>query len=355
MISFKNYYKQRAKTGLAVNITGMVFTVLLLSVGSISLFYSALYESGVLGFNQNVAPLLFFMILLFPSAALGSLGTALLVRVIIKPLTKLAVALSMVKNGDYSVRLPVDKHKKFVNISKDFNEMVSKLSEVETLRDDFITNFTHEFKTPIVSMRGFAKLLKKGNLSSEDQIEYLDIIIDESERLTQLATNILLLSKIDRQSEKFAKKEFSLDEQLRQCVLLLEQRWSAKNINLEATLDEFAIIAIEDLLHQVWYNLIGNAIKFTPENGTILVTLKSNMGAAVVTVSDTGCGMDAKTQKRIFDKFFQGDRSHTTEGNGLGLTITKKIIHLHGGLITVRSDEGKGTTFTIVLPGEIPG
>ncbi|MDR0696836.1 MAG: HAMP domain-containing histidine kinase [Christensenellaceae bacterium] len=354
MISFKNYYKQRVKTGLAVNITGMVLTVMLLSVGSIAIFYSVLFERGVLGLSVNIAPLLFFIMLLFPSAALGTLGTALLSRAVIRPLTKLAVALNMVKNGDYSIRLAVDKHKKFVNISQDFNEMVAKLSEVETLRDDFIINFTHEFKTPIVSMRGFAKLLKNGNLSEEDKTDYLDIIIDESERLTQLATNVLLLSKIDGQSERFSKKEFSLDEQLRQCVLLLEQRWSVKNINLEATLDEFKIVAIEDLLHQAWYNLIGNAIKFTPDSGTILVTLRSNMGAAVVTITDTGCGMNTETQRRIFDKFYQGERSHTTEGNGLGLTITKKIIHLHGGLITVRSDEGHGTTFTIVLPGEIP-
>jgi signal transduction histidine kinase len=325
-----------------------------ISVGIIATIFAIIYASGYDFMAFTVVPILGFLILLLPSVFLGTILTALFSRVVVRPLTRLAEALNRVKSGDYTVRLSVDKYKKFVGISADFNNMVEMLSEVETLRDDFISNFTHEFKTPIVSMRGFAKLLKNGNLSEKDRNEYLDIIIDESERLAQLATNTLLLSKLDKQDERLSKREFRLDEQLRQCILLLEHRWSAKNINVEATLDEFRIKAAEDLLHQVWSNLISNAIKFTPENGTILVTMKNNVGATVVTITDTGCGMSPEIQHRIFDKFYQGDRSHTTEGNGLGLTIVKKIIHLHGGLITVRSDEGKGTTFTTLLPSDIP-
>ena len=217
-------------------------------------------------------------------------------------------------------------------------------------RSDFINSFSHEFKTPIVSIRGFARQLQRDDITDEERREYATIIADESTRLANLATNILLLSKLENQQIVTEKTAFRLDEQLRSCILLLEKQWEQKHLELVIDLEEVTCYGNAEMLSQAWVNLINNAIKFTPEGGTIGISLVAVDDTATVQVSDTGIGMDRETQQHIFEKFYQGDKSHHGEGNGLGLAMVKRIIALSRGKSTVDSVKGKGTTFTVQLP-----
>ena len=225
--------------------------------------------------------------------------------------------------------------------------MAEQLQSVETLRENFISDFSHEFKTPIVSIAGFAKLLKDSTLTSEQRNEYLDVIIDESDRLVGLSESVLLLNRLD--SQVIVKERYCLDEQIRQCVLAFDRQMREKNINVELSLDETDIFSNPKLLQQVWINLLSNAVKFTPDNGTITVCCFNQDGKVAVSVKDNGCGMSAEVMTNIFNKFYQGDKSHTTPGNGLGLSIVKKIVEILNGSITVASEIGKGSSFIITL------
>lgn len=211
--------------------------------------------------------------------------------------------------------------------------MAQELENTELLRSDFINNFSHEFKTPIVSLRGFAKLLKNHDLTNKERDEYLDIIIHESWRLSQLASNVLNLSKIENLSILNDMGEFNLSEEIRLSVLLLEGKWQKKGLE-----------------NQVWINLMDNAIKFSHENGKIEMKLAKQKDCVKFILQDHGCGMSPEVKDHIFDRFYQGDVSHTTAGNGLGLTVVKKIVELHQGQLTVNTEEGTGTVFLVTLP-----
>ena len=228
--------------------------------------------------------------------------------------------------------------------------MAQELENTELLRSDFINNFSHEFKTPIVSLRGFAKLLKNPNLSQEDRDEYVDIIIHESTRLSQLAANVLNLSKIENMSILSDMERFDLTEEVRQSILLLESKWQKKELELIIDMDEVSYHGSRNLLNQVWINLIDNAVKFSPDRGKIKIKLHQDKGNTVFQIIDNGCGMSQDMRLHIFDRFYQGDPSHTTEGNGIGLTVVDKIVRLHKGYVAVGSEEGIGTTFTVTLP-----
>lgn len=228
--------------------------------------------------------------------------------------------------------------------------MTEELAGIELLRSDFIGNFSHEFKTPIVSILGFAKLLKKGNLTPEEQAEYLDIIIEESRRLTALSTNVLNLSKVESMSLLTDFTTFNVGEQVRESVVLLESKWNKKEISFDFNLKELQINGNEQLLKQVWMNLIDNAVKFSPAKSKIDLSLENNSEFVKITVRDYGIGMDEKTQHNIFDKFYQGESSHSPKGNGLGLPLAKKIVELHHGTITVTSRLGEGSAFVVTLP-----
>ena len=224
------------------------------------------------------------------------------------------------------------------------------LGGTEILRKDFINNFSHEFKTPIVSISGFADLLLEEQLPPEDQKEYLTIIRDESRRLADLATNILTLNRVESQTILTDKACFSLDEQLRQSVLVTQQKWRQKELDFDADLVPAEYTGSEGLLKEVWLNLLDNAAKFSPEGGTVAVNLRKEKSALMVSVTDQGEGMRADTQAHIFEQFYQGDTSHTTQGNGLGLAMVKKVLELHGGSIQVNSAPGQGSCFTVTLP-----
>lgn len=269
---------------------------------------------------------------------------------ILRPIRTLSKATEEVAKGNFSVKIGIPKDYEFALLAKNFNKMVHELSSIETLRNDFVSNVSHEIKTPIASIQGFAKLIQDKNLNDDERSEFTDIIISESSRLSKLTSNILKLSKLENQEVITGKAEFALDEQIRCAILIMEPEWSEKGIDLDIDLDKVSIIGNEDLLQQVWLNIIGNAIKFTEKGGTIGIKLMDLHDKIVIKVSDNGVGMNEETQRHIFDKFYQGDKSHLSKGNGLGLSLVKRIIELCDGEIKVRSKLNYGTTFTIELP-----
>lgn len=228
--------------------------------------------------------------------------------------------------------------------------MTQELSTIETLRTDFVNNFSHEFKTPIVSIRGFAKLLEENTLSEEERREYLDIIITESERLAALSTNVLMLSKYENLEIIVDIEPFRLDEQIRKTIVLMEPKWSAKEITVNVELDKVIYRGNEDLTQQIGLNLLDNAIKFSYQGGLINITLINVNDEIRFIIQDDGPGMDNQTKAHIFDKFYQGDTSHSNVGFGLGLPLVKRILKLCGGDVIVQSEIGKGSIFTVVLP-----
>lgn len=258
-------------------------------------------------------------------------------------------ALDRISRGDFSTGV-VDENDilKDNAVAEKFNQMLKSLRSVETLREGFISDFSHEFKTPIVSISGFAKLLKSADLTEEERNEYLDVIINESDRLVNLSQSVLTLSRLDDQVVE--KTTFSLDEQLRQSILLFDKALKDKNIQLDLSADNISVHSSQQLLSQVWVNILGNAIKFSPRDSKINIVANDIGDQISVAITDNGCGMDEETQQYIFNKFYQGDKSHSGEGNGLGLAIVQKILRLVGGEITVQSEFGKGSTFTVLLP-----
>ena len=297
-------------------------------------------------------PLLSTISALIACTVIGTVLSAVVFNRVLRPVNEMINATKEIRKGNYKVQLKqtFDPDSDFGQLQHSFNRMARELDSVELLRNDFINNFSHEFKTPIVSIRGFAHQLQAGGLSEEERREYIAIIASESDRLTNMATSILLLSKLENQQIVTDKTEFYLDEQIRTCWLLLERQWTAKSIELDINLDETVYCFNEDMLSHVWLNLFENAIKFTPENGLISCTLHKAEDAVTVTVRDTGCGMDDDTREHIFEKFYQGDTSHSGKGNGIGLTIVGRIVELCGGTITVESRLGEGSTFTVTLP-----
>ena len=272
-----------------------------------------------------------------------------------KPMRKLSEATKKVAEGDFSIYVEpmhtVDKHDYIDVIFLDFNKMVEELGSIETLKNDFIANVSHELKTPLSVIRSYASALKKEGLSSEDRNEYADTIISASDNLTALVTNILKLSRLENQEILPVQDEpYDLCRQLSHIALALEKSLEEKSIDFTAEMDDRLMLRADPgMLELVWYNLLSNAVKFTPPGGKITLTQTSDEESVTVSVSDTGCGMDAETVKHIFDKFYQGDKSHSGAGNGLGLALVKRVAELSGGIVTVHSSPGEGTTFTVRL------
>ncbi len=289
------------------------------------------------------------IVVLVVSILIGTLLSVAYTAILVRSTRPYVEALRKISECDFTTRVTDSPIFANVGIADNINSLAKQLGSVETLREDFVSNFSHEFKTPIVSISGFATLLKSSNLSNEEKAEYLDIIIDESNRLVRLSESVLMLTRLD--SQTIVKEPFLLDEQIRQSMLLFERPCSVKNIDMSADLDEISVFGEKKLLFQVWVNLLSNAVKFTPTGGKISVAAKcADNGAVTVKVSDSGCGMDEETLNNIFSKFFQGDRSHATEGNGLGLPIVKKVCDLLDMKIDVESVLNEGSTFTVTIP-----
>ncbi|MBO4776372.1 MAG: HAMP domain-containing histidine kinase [Lachnospiraceae bacterium] len=303
----------------------------------------------------GINPLKLTIIVLIFSYVSSSALSIVINRNVFMPLRKLTKLTKQVSEGNYDINTEgitnfFTERTDLGSLVESFEDMTQELSSTEIFRNDFIHNFSHEFKTPIISIRGFANQLYKGDLTPEQQREFAKIILDESEHLANMSSNVLLLSKLESQEIVSDREKFSLDEQLRTCMLLLEEQWSDKNITIDMDLDEIEYYQNKDLLYHVWMNLFSNAIKFTLEGGTVTVKCHTANDAVFVAVSDNGIGMDENTKNHIFEKFYQGDSSHATAGNGLGLSLVKRIVEMMEGRISVESSPDKGSTFIVSLP-----
>ena len=272
-----------------------------------------------------------------------------------EPLHKMAEATSRVAGGDFSVYVPTvhtqDRWDYLDVMIVDFNKMVEELGSIETLKTDFVSNVSHEMKTPIAIIKNYAELLRLESLTEEQKEEYARNIEDAAVRLSTLISNILKLNKLENQRITPEVEAYDVCRQVCDCILQFENAWEEKEIELETDMEDSAFVeADESLLELVWNNLISNAVKFTPPGGTIMVKQSSQEDTVTVSVSDTGCGMDAESMKHIFDKFYQADTSHSREGNGLGLALVKRVLELLDGGIRVESEPGKGSTFSVTLP-----
>ena len=273
-------------------------------------------------------------------------------RMVERPVKQIMAALDQVMQGDFTVRIaPVKEfagETGFNEIIKAINKMTAELQGTETLRTDFIANVSHELKTPLAVMGNYATMLQKPGLSEEDRVEYAKAISHSSRRLAALITNILKLNKLENQQIFPQLDEYDLGEQLCENLLQFEEVWEKKNLNIKTDIeDDVRIRSDAELLSLVWNNLISNAVKFTPEEGTIDVSLKTEGNLVIVSVSDTGCGIKPEVGQHIFEKFYQGDTSHATQGNGLGLALVKRVVDILNGEISVQSVYGQGSTFTV--------
>ena len=266
--------------------------------------------------------------------------------------SQLLNAMTKIAQGDFNVYVEAKDDLLHKDIVLGINKIAKELGSMEQLRQDFISDVSHEIQSPLTSISGFAALLKNNTLTAEQRNHYLDIIEAESKRLSSLSDNLLKLSALETGNEPLSIKEYRLDRQLEKVALMLEPQWSARNITMEADMEKLTIQGDEDLLSQVWVNLLHNAIKFTPEGGTISIILKDGDHEACCQISDTGIGIAAEDLIHIFERFYKVDKSRDRAlgGNGLGLSLAKKIVELHGGHITPQSTLGKGSTFSVTLP-----
>lgn len=285
----------------------------------------------------------------------GTIGVAVtnhMTKMLIDPIAKLRSAMREVADGDFKVEAKCESHIQDVqDIYDSFNSMVRELSTTETLQTDFISDVSHEFKTPINAIEGYASLLE-GEPSPEEQRAYVEKILFNTRRLSALTGNILLLSKLSNQSILPQKTQFRLDEQIRQAIVALEQKWSEKELGFEVELAETPFFGYESLLPHVWTNLIGNAVKFSPKGGEIRIKMMRTEGAVVFTIEDDGPGIVPGDEEHIFTKFYQSESSHGMEGNGLGLALVRQIVEMSGGSVDVQNLEAGGCRFTVRLPLE---
>ena len=308
-----------------------------------------LFRFGYLEGHQG-GPLIPVMVLLVLSAMVGAVLILFVGRVLLKPIQQFGAAANEVAKGNFEIKVSERNRIKEVNdMAASFNMMVQELSGIETLRSDFIANVSHEFRTPLAAIEGYVTLLQDHSLPETDKAEYVQMIIGSTRQLSALTENILNLSKLENQEVVIDKKKFRLDEQIRETILLLESKWSEKNIELVVELEDVHFFGSKSLLRQIWQNLLDNAIKFTPANGRVEVHLAVQNQKAVVQIKDSGRGMEAEETKRIFDKFYQSDAARKEVGYGLGLALVKRISDLCGGEVSVESNPGEGSNFIVAL------
>lgn len=324
---------------------------------------SAAITAGICLLLYNVVPAIatqharvwYFIIALLFALFLGIILAATTSKLWLKTADDLSDAVNQVSRGNYKVKVNDKGHKgEFGDLIRAFNNMTEELSHVELFRNDFINYFSHEFKTPIVSIRGFARQLQSEGLTDAERREYTQIIIDECDRLSRLSTNILLLSRFENQQIVTSVSTFSIDEQIRRALVLLEKEWGRKELSLDLELDEVTYTTNEEMLSLVWTNLLSNAIKYSHQGGRIEVVCDEDAENVHVVVSDEGIGISEEDQKHIFDKFFQADPSHKGSGNGLGLALVRRIVELCGGTVRVSSRPGQGASFAVTLPKVLP-
>ena len=353
-IQSRHHTERKGMTILTLILAFFVFCILAAAIGLAVLGVFILQWAGAIGSIDNEMDLT--TVIVFMSVISFILGWVLLffsIRIPLKPIHSLMFHMNRLATGDFRTRIEnkgmLANHPAMKGIHESFNTLAEELEHTEMLRSDFINNFSHEFKTPIVSIAGFAKLLKRGNLTEEQRITYLNSIEEESMRLSYMATNVLNLTRIENQTILTDVTAFNLSEQVRSAVLLLEPKWSEKDIELQLDFDEHTVEGNEELLKQVWINLVDNAIKFSHRLGTVILDVSEGKDTVTVTVSNTGSEIPPDKADKIFVKFYQTDESHATEGNGIGLAIVKRVVELHHGRVAVTSERGM-TTFRVDLP-----
>lgn len=347
---------KKAKTSMTVRFTLLAFFAILFS----SLIMIFVFFVGLmLGFTIPTAKFSLFIIMSFSvSCILGTVFAGLFSRSMSNDYERFKKVINEVANGNFDVVFPETEDDLYGQIGKDLNTMVTELKSVQILRTDFVSNFSHELKTPITSIKGFAELLDQDDITDEERHEYARIIYDESSRLLTLAKNTLLLSKLEGQSVLKDKSLFKMDKVIEDSLVMLSADVEKKNITITAELDKAEYYWDESLVSQAVTNVISNAVKYTGENGHIHVKLVNQSGEMTLSVADDGIGMDKETASRIFERYYQGDHSRKSEGNGLGLAIVAKIMFLCGGSVSVESEPGKGSVFTLVFPEKnryVPG
>lgn len=304
------------------------------------------------GFINTDSPLVLMMALLVVSLVIGFLVTSLLSKLFFDPIKRLRKAMEQVAEGDFSVRLEDrSSSREIMEIYSGFNLMAKELGATEILQTDFVSNVSHEFKTPINAIEGYTTLLQSDNLD-EEQKQYVEKILFNTRRLSSLVGSILLLSKIENQSIQTNRTRYRLDEQIRQSIVALEPAWEKKEIEFDVDMDRVEYVGDESMMRHVWDNLIGNAIKFDPPCGMVRIRLSQTGEKITFTIEDCGPGLTEEAKKHLFDKFYQADSSHKEEGNGLGLALVKRILAISGGEITAENLDGGGCRFTVILSGK---
>ena len=328
----------------------VVFLVLLVVFLMVSLALVLMVRLGLIVPEPSRFPIIQIMLTVFSIASLLiGIGIAAFAGAgPVKVFLGLRDGMQKLESGDFKTRISLGHGKLGENVSRSFNALAEELEHTEMLRTDFINNFSHEFKTPIVSIYGFAQLLRQGNLTTEEQQEYTRIIEEESRRLSILATNVLNLTMVENQEILTGVTGFNLAEQLRTCILLLEPKWSEKELDLDLNLPETEICGNEELLKEVWINLLDNAVKFSDPGGELVVRLMV-ADQIQVQIENHGACISEESISRIFQKFYQADSSRANAGNGIGLAIVKRIVELHHGTVSVSSDRYR-TVFTVTLP-----
>ena len=306
------------------------------------------YKLNFLNFEEH-STILSLSVMFVISVIFGAVTALLSSRDISQPYIDIKNATNEIAKGNFDIQIKTSKNKNVNEIIKYFNKMASDLKNNEILKADFISNISHEFKTPLAVIQSYTKALRSPDLDNKTKEKYEQVIDNNIQKLNNLVSNILNLSKIENQELVVNKTEFLIDEQIRQCIVSLEPEWQKKNINFELDLPATKYWGSKELINQVWQNLIGNAIKFSEQNGEINISIKNINNQIFVNIKDNGIGMDQETQKRIYEKFYQADSSRASEGNGLGLALVKRIIAISGGEILVTSEKGQGSCFTVVL------
>lgn len=350
----KKLWERLRDFNLTILLTWLLFFIIATVLTLTGTTFWTLISIGVVRFELLVAPLPLILFLFFLCILIVIVVMAVLRKLILTPLHHMVDDMKRLASGDFSVRVenhgqlcPLELHQ----FTDSFNKTAAELGSIEFLRKDFINNFAHEFKTPITSLGGFADLLLEDPKMPEDERqEYLQIISKEARRLASLSNNILTLNRVESQKILRDCAPFNLTEQLRQTVLMTQQKWASSQPSIHLDAEECTYNGNEAMIKEVWINLLDNAVKFSPPNSPIKLTMRSCENNLTINVQDQGIGMNEFTRAHIFDQFYQGDTSHRTDGNGLGLTLAVKIVALHHGNITVESTPNLGSTFTVSFP-----
>jgi len=340
------------KMRLIVSIFVMIVAVYgLITLTLLLIYHGGLFEAGELfqpgRFNLLLLIVIFFVI----SVVIGALVFYRFNQLFLTPLNELGAALKQVEKGRYDVAVSTDVRVRELNrLMNGFNRMTKEISSAQLLKKDFISYFSHEFKTPITSIRGFSRQIKEHELDPAKQKEYIDIIYRESGRLIKLSSNVLTLTKLDHQTTLTQMRTFSLDEQLRRTLLVLEKQWTEKELELILELQQVKITNNEEIIQQIWVNVLSNAINYSHHGGVLKIQCEKDGECVKVRIRDYGTGMPDVVRERIFEEFYQGDASRGAGGNGLGMAIVKRIIDLCGGKIVIKSQPQKGTVAIVYLP-----